>query len=42
AQTLKQVSGTTDPVAVCTKAGASLTEVRVKFLMPERYIGDSS
>ena len=42
AQTLKKVSGTTDPVAVCTKAGTSLTEVRVKFLMPERYMGDAS
>lgn len=42
AQTLKKVSGTTDPVAVCTKAGTSLTEVRVKFLMPERMLGDAS
>ena len=42
AQTLKKVSGTTDPVAVCTKTGTSLTEVRVKFLMPEKYVGDAS
>lgn len=42
AQTVKKVSGTTDPVGVCTLAGASLTVARIKFLMPERYLGDAS
>lgn len=41
AQTLAKSSATTDPVAVCTLAG-TVTTARVKFLMPERYLGDAS
>lgn len=41
AQTLAKSSATTDPVAVCTLAG-TVTTARIKFLMPERYLGDAS
>jgi hypothetical protein len=43
AQTLKLCASTTDPVAVCTRAGTDATTVRCAFLLPQAFtVGDAS